>query len=96
MPQISIGVQHLQDRLYHYWDRATTGVLLLAVHETEALQGHWSDLNERLELVRRARIGVDLVREQVDLLPESRNRLLRDHEVRVELLRGLIKDLSLH
>lgn len=88
--------ERLQDRLHHYWECATTGMLMLAVHETDALRGHWSEINERLELARRARSSSELVREQVDLLPESRNRLIHDHHVRVELLRGLVKDLSLH
>lgn len=88
--------ERLQDRLHHYWDRATSGMLMLAVHETDALRGHWSEINERLELARRARSSSELVREQVDLLSESRNRLARDHQVRRELVRGLIKDLSIH
>jgi hypothetical protein len=88
--------ERLQDRIHYFWDCATSGMRMLAVHETDALRGHWSEINERLELARRARDSSELLREQVDLLPESRNRLVRDHQIRVELLRGLIKDLSLH
>ena len=86
----------MQDRIQQYWDRATNGMLMMAVHETDALKGHWSELNERLAVARRARSGGELVREQVDLLSESRNRVARDHQIRVELLRGLLKDLSIH
>lgn len=96
MKHIEKKEDRLQDRLYQYWDRASTGVMLIAVHEADALQGHWSELQERLAVARRADSGYALVREQVDLLSESRNRLQRDHQVRVGLLRGLFKDLSLH
>ena len=89
-------MNRLSDRLHHYWDRATTGLLMLAVHETDALRGHWSALSERLELARRARSSGEMVREQVDLISESRNRFVHDHQVRKELVRGLIKDLSIH
>lgn len=86
----------MQDRLFEYWDRASTGVRLLAVHEADALQGHWSALQERWLAARRAPTNYDLLREQMDLVSESRRRFSRDHQVRVELVRGLLKDLSLH
>lgn len=96
MTAIEKKAEGLQDRLHQYWDRASTGVRLIAVHEADALQGHWSELQERLDAALRATDGAALVKEQVDLLTESRQRLQRDHHVRVELLRGLFKDLSLH
>lgn len=96
MTQNGNDMSRLHDRLNHFWDRATAGVMLIAVHETDALRGHWSEINERLELALAARSSSELLRDQVDLLPESFNRLTRDHQVRRELVRGLIKDLSLH
>lgn len=84
----------MKRQLNVYLDRAISGAALLAVHEAAALHGLWSELSERIRVARSARGPVELVREQVDLLPESRHRILRDHEVRLSLWRGLAKDLA--
>jgi hypothetical protein len=87
-------LQRLRRRLHVYVDRALGGAALIAVHETAALHGHWSELSERVRLARKALGARALIREQVDLLPESRTRLQRDQEVRRQLWRGLLKDLA--
>lgn len=77
-----------------YLDRILGGISLLVLHETGSLQGHVAAAQERLRLARRARGLGELLRDQVDLLPESRNRLRRDQQIRRELWRGLARDLS--
>jgi hypothetical protein len=77
-----------------YLDRVIGGVTLLALHEAGSLRGHAAAAHERLLIARRARGIGELLRDQIDLLPESRNRFSRDHQVRRELWRGLIRDLS--
>lgn len=88
------GLNRLKRRVSTYLDRAIGGAALIAVHEANALHGHWSEASERTRVARKARGPRELLRDQVDLLPESKNRLSRDHEVRVQLWRGLVKDLS--
>ena len=75
-------------------DRTLGGVALIALHEADALQGHWTELGERLDLARHARSPGQLIREQLDLLQESRSRLRHDQEIRRQLWRGLWKDVS--
>lgn len=76
------------------FDRVFGGVATLALHEADAARGHVNELGERLRVARRARGVGELLRDQLDLFPESRNRLQRDHDVRRRLWRGLIRDLS--
>jgi len=78
----------------HYLDRAFSGIALFAVHEVGTLRGHWADVDIRLKVARRARGAGELIRDQIDLLPESRNRVMRDQRVRRELWRGAVKDMS--
>lgn len=75
-------------------ERAGSGISLLAVHESDSVRGHLSALRERWSVARRARGPGELIRDQVDLLPESRNRMLHDQSVRKELWRGLVKDIG--
>ncbi|MGH8456761.1 MAG: hypothetical protein ACRETW_07135 [Stenotrophobium sp.] len=82
------------ERMSHYLDRAAGAVSLIAAHETDALCGLWSALSERLAVARRARNIGELIRDQIDLLPESRNRFAHEQAVRRELWRGLAKDLA--
>lgn len=84
----------LARRLNGYLDRAFGGMALLAVHEADALRGHWSEVNERIAVARRARSASELIRDQIDLFAESRNRVLRDQQLRRQLWRGWVKDLS--
>lgn len=76
-----------------YLDRVLGGVAMLALHEAGALQGHLDAVGERWRLARRAGSVRQLLREQLDLLPEERIRVRHDHAVRRELWRGLVKDL---
>jgi hypothetical protein len=75
-------------------DRVWSGVTMIALHEADSLQGHLNAAQERLLIARRARGLGELLRDQVDLLPESRNRLRRDHQVRRQLWRGLAQELG--
>ncbi|HEX4895455.1 MAG TPA: hypothetical protein VFV11_03905 [Solimonas sp.] len=76
-----------------YLDRVLGGVSLIALHEAGSLRGHVAAVQERLQIARRARSVSEMLRDQFDLLPESRNRLRRDHQVRRQLWRGLASDL---
>lgn len=73
---------------------ALDGAAHLARHEVTALQGHWRALHERVQVARRARGPGELLRNQVDLLPESRSRLLRDHDQRRALWREWVKTIA--
>lgn len=77
-----------------YLDRLIGGVALLALHEAGSLQGHVESVVERLRVARQARGLRQLIDEQLDLVPESRTRWRRDHEVRRALWRGLVRDLK--
>lgn len=88
------GLRRVKRQFNVYVDRALGGVALIAVHEAGALHGHWTEFSERVRVARKAHGPGELIRDQMDLLPESRNRLARDQEVRRELWRGLVKDLT--
>lgn len=92
--QNAVGTLRINQRMNHYIDRSLGGVALLALHEAGSLRGHWSDLGVRLSVARRARGAGELLRDQLDLWPESRRRVRRDQEVRRELWRGLFRDLA--
>lgn len=77
-----------------YLDRVLGGVALIALHEAGSLQGHLEGLGERLRVARRARGLIELLRDQIDLLPESRNRFRRDQRVRRQLWNGFVNDLT--
>lgn len=83
-----------QAEMQQYLDRAANGFSLIAVHESGALRAFGSALAERLAVARRARSAAELIRDQIDLLPESRTRFRRDHQVRRQLWRGLLRDLA--
>src|SRR6185503_20090817 len=78
-------------RAYLEW--ALDGATLLLQHEIDALSGHWVEVGERLALARKSRGLGDLVRNQVDLLPETRLRLLLDQHERKALLHSWWTDL---
>ena len=88
------ALRELNERVGHYLDRALSGIALVAVHEAGTLRGHWTDIDVRLKVARRARGAGEVLRDQIDLLPESRNRMMRDQRVRRELWRGVVKDFS--
>lgn len=62
-------------------------------HEQAVWDGHRHALSERWALARRARNLGELVNAQLDLLPETRRRLQRDHATRRELLQALGRTL---
>lgn len=76
-----------------YLARAVDGAALILVHELDALGRHWVALRERLAVARKARGLGELVRVQVDLLPETRARLSLDQRERRALLRSWLADL---
>ena len=78
-----------------YLFRAVDGATLVLMHELDALGGHWVELRERVAVARKARGLVDLVRGQVDLLPETRTRLTLDQRERRALVRSWLADLGL-
>ena len=82
-------------RQNRYLDRMIGGITLLALHEAGSIRGHAAAVQERLRIARRARDLGELLRDQIDLLPESRNRFSRDHQIRRQLWRGLVQDLSM-
>lgn len=69
--------------------RAAGELALLALHEVDALTGHWADARERLAVARQARGLGELLRFQWDLLPETRARLRVDQRRRRALIAGL-------
>jgi hypothetical protein len=75
-------------------DHMAGGLVAIAVHELGALSGHWSELQERVAVARRSRSVLELVRDQFDLLPETRNRLSQDQQLRLELWSGLVRGQS--
>jgi hypothetical protein len=73
---------------------AVGGFTQILMHEVDALSGHVVELRERAALARQARGIGQLVRDQVDLLQETRARLDLDHRERRALLHGWIQDLK--
>lgn len=76
-----------------YVSRIVDGAAQVLLHEVDALGGHWVELRERLAVARKARGLGELVRHQVDLLPETRARLVLDHRERRALLHSWLTDL---
>jgi len=76
-----------------YLERAVDGAALMLMHEVDALGGHWAELRERLAVASQARGLGELVRSQVDLLPETRARLALDQRERRALLHSWLTDL---
>lgn len=76
-----------------YLERAVSGLTLVLAHEVGALSGHMAEVRERIAVARKARGLGELLRDQADLLPETRARLVQDQRERRALVRGLIADL---
>jgi hypothetical protein len=74
-------------------ERVGGGAVLMLLHELDALSGHWAEMNERLAVARQTRGLRELVRAQVDLLPETRIRLALDQRERRALLNSWLADL---
>ncbi|MDP3858646.1 MAG: hypothetical protein Q8Q73_12880 [Stagnimonas sp.] len=77
----------------HALTLAREGLSLLAEHETNALGDHLLALNRRVRVARKARSLGELLRDQLDLLPDTGARLHRDQRLRLQLLTGLRRDL---
>jgi hypothetical protein len=77
-----------------YLERAVGGAAQVLLHEVDALSGHWAEVRERLAVARQSRGLGDLVRAQVDLLPETRARLVLDQRERRALLHTWWTDLK--
>lgn len=77
-----------------YLERAVEGAAQVLLHEVDALSGHWAEVRERLAVARQSRGLGDLVRTQVDLLPETRARLVLDQRERRALLHTWWADLK--
>lgn len=73
--------------------RLIDGLSIIALHEADVLNAHLLAAGERLRVATQARNAAELLRDQLDLLPESRNRLRHDQAVRRMLWCGLIHDL---
>lgn len=69
--------------------RTIDSVGQIAMYEAGALDGHLLALRERWAVARKARGAGELLRDQLDLLPATRLRLLEEHQGRVRLWREL-------
>ena len=76
-----------------YAQRAVGGLALIVLHEIDALLRHWVEVRERLAVASQARGVGQLVRDQVDLLPETRARLHLDQRERRALVHSWVSDL---
>lgn len=65
----------------------------IAEHETNVLGDHLQALNRRLRIARKARSVGELLRDQIDLMADSRERLRRDQQRRQRLLGQLRSEL---
>jgi len=79
--------------MQRYAHRAVGGFALIVMHELDALSGHVAEVRERLAVARKARGLGELVRDQMDLLPETRARLNLDQRERHALLHSWVVDL---
>lgn len=74
--------------------RTANSLAQLAQHEVHAFGNQIDGLRERVSVARRARSFGELVRNQLDLLPDTHSRLRRDHAQRERLLRDLSQQLT--
>ncbi len=66
--------------------RTVDGLAQLAQHEAGAFNNQVQSLRERITVAKKARSFGELLRNQLDLLPDTHARLRRDHSVRSQLL----------
>lgn len=76
-----------------YTQRAVGGLALVLLHEWDAICRHGVDVSERLALARRTQGVEALIRDQLDLVSETRARLAMDQLERRALLHGWVSDL---
>ena len=93
MFQKTMSVARRRERGGLFTQRAVGGLALVLLHEWDALWRHGVDVSERLVVARNARGPGELVRDQLDLLTETRARLAMDHQERRALLHGWRADL---
>jgi hypothetical protein len=89
----NLSVSALRQRGGLYTQRAVGGLALVMLHEWDALSRHGVALGERLAVARNARGPFELVRDQLDLLAETRARLAMDQRERRALLHSWLADL---
>lgn len=77
----------------HMLNTAMDGFSVLVEHESNAFDDLVASLRERVSVARNARNMGELLRNQLDLLPDTHARLLRDHAVRGQLLKGFGRDI---
>ncbi len=77
----------------HMLNTAVDGFSVLVEHESNALENLLASLRERLVVARKARKLSELLRDQIDLLPDTQARLRRDHTIRRQLLLGFSHDV---
>lgn len=75
------------------FNTAMDGFSVLVEHETNAFDNLVASLRERISVARKARNVGELLRNQLDLLPDTQARLSRDHAVRGQLLKGFGRDI---
>ena len=73
---------------------AMDGLSVLIEHESNALDNLRKSLSERWTVAGKARGIGELLRDQIDLVPDTQSRLMRDQQLRSELLRGFRRDLK--
>ena len=82
------------DQAASFATRTFGGLALILAHELNAMSGHWAEARERIAVARQARSLGELVRYQIDLVPETRARLSVDRRERRELAGRWLAELS--
>lgn len=93
-PQAPALVPTLRQRSTTYVRRGLDAFALLVMHELDALEGHVAEARERIAVARSARGLGDLLRTQLDLVPETRARLTLNARERRALLNGWMQELK--
>ena len=60
----------------------------ISSHEFDTLSGHWVEAEERIAVALKARSVVELLSDQIDLLPETRARMSANRKRLKAILRG--------
>lgn len=75
-------------------EMASDGITLLAEHESAALENLWQGMKAHAIVAKKARGLGELLRDQIDLLPDTQATVLRDHQLRRALIDGLVRDFQ--
>lgn len=92
-PQAPVLILTLRQRGARYVRRGLDAFALLLMHELDAMEGHFAEARERVAVARTARGLGDLLRTQLDLVPETRARLRLNALERRALLNGWVQEL---